>query len=506
MKRLEAIAQAKSPETSSAPVWTPQPGPQTLAYHSTADIIGYGGAAGGGKSFLGLGLAAMKHRRSVIYRREFPSLSSLIEDSRLVLNPKGDQHSRDSFNESLHRWRLYNPDRLIQFWSINDAGDLQKKKGNPFDLMVFDEGTEYPESFVRFMMGWNRTTIPDLHCQTLITFNPPMDAMGEWVTRFFLPWLAFLAPNEYQYARPAAPGELRWFAMVGDKEIERHNSEPFEHNGEVITPKSRTFIPASLDDNPILKATGYGATIAAMPAEFRDVLRGNFAAGRKVNPRQVIHAADVRAAQARWTPTPLHAQTVVGADLVRGGSNQMVIAKWHSRWLAPLVKIPGVEIPDGPTAAVRIIEESEPGVDIGVDIIGIGASPYDSLVALGIFPIAVNFGAGTDLRDKSKRLTFRNIRAAAYWLFKEALEDPESDIALPPDDELLADLCAVLVKNYNGGKVLLEDKEEVKARLGRSPDCADAVVIGWFVMMLEMARAGVKPRRVVYSPTQIGNY
>lgn len=74
-------------------------------------------------SFLGLGLAAMKHRRSVIYRREFPSLASLIEDSRMVLNPKGDLHSKDSFNESLHRWRLYEPDRLIQFWSINDAGD-----------------------------------------------------------------------------------------------------------------------------------------------------------------------------------------------------------------------------------------------------------------------------------------------------------------------------------------------------------------------------------------------
>ena len=32
-----------------ATVWRPLPGPQTMAYNSTADVIGFGGAAGGGK-------------------------------------------------------------------------------------------------------------------------------------------------------------------------------------------------------------------------------------------------------------------------------------------------------------------------------------------------------------------------------------------------------------------------------------------------------------------------
>ena len=34
------------------PLWRPQPGPQTLAYESPADILFYGGAAGGGKTDL----------------------------------------------------------------------------------------------------------------------------------------------------------------------------------------------------------------------------------------------------------------------------------------------------------------------------------------------------------------------------------------------------------------------------------------------------------------------
>ena len=36
-------------------IWRPLPGPQSMAYHSKADIIGYGGAAGGGKTDLAVG-------------------------------------------------------------------------------------------------------------------------------------------------------------------------------------------------------------------------------------------------------------------------------------------------------------------------------------------------------------------------------------------------------------------------------------------------------------------
>ncbi len=53
----------------SAPLWRPLPGPQTLAYESLADITGYGGAGGGGKSFLGLGLAITRHVKSIIPQR-----------------------------------------------------------------------------------------------------------------------------------------------------------------------------------------------------------------------------------------------------------------------------------------------------------------------------------------------------------------------------------------------------------------------------------------------------
>ena len=39
-----------------APPWVPLPGPQTEAYESLADVTFYGGAAGGGKTDLAIGL------------------------------------------------------------------------------------------------------------------------------------------------------------------------------------------------------------------------------------------------------------------------------------------------------------------------------------------------------------------------------------------------------------------------------------------------------------------
>ena len=58
----------------AAQVWSPIPpddndeeSPQSQAFRSEADILGYGGAAGGGKTDLICGLALTKHQRSIIY-------------------------------------------------------------------------------------------------------------------------------------------------------------------------------------------------------------------------------------------------------------------------------------------------------------------------------------------------------------------------------------------------------------------------------------------------------
>jgi len=83
----------------------------------------------------------------------------------------------------------------------------------------------------------------------------------------------------------------------------------------------------------------------------------------------------------------------------------------------------------------------------------------------------------TEVRDKSGVLEFANLRAAGYWTVRELL-DPNNgyNLALPPGRELLAELTAPRWSMRSTG-VLVESKQEIKKRLGRSTDLADAIVL-----------------------------
>ena len=113
-----------------------------------------------------------------------------------------------------------------------------------------------------------------------------------------------------------------------------------------------------------------------------------------------------------------------------------------------------------------------------MDVIGYGSSSYDSLVAMGYNAIPINVSHGSNYKDKSGKLTMTNLRAEIYWRTRDAL-DPESNstVALPPDSELLRDLCSARWKPLAGGKVKVETKDEIKLRIGRSPDKGDAVLL-----------------------------
>jgi hypothetical protein len=112
-----------------------------------------------------------------------------------------------------------------------------------------------------------------------------------------------------------------------------------------------------------------------------------------------------------------------------------------------------------------------------VDVIGVGGGVVDRLRELKIAVVAFNASEATDHKDRSKELGFLNKRAAAWWRLREML-DPAfgPELALPPDDLLTGDLTAPHWFVRSGAKIQIESKDEIKKRLGRSPDSGDAVV------------------------------
>lgn len=118
-----------------------------------------------------------------------------------------------------------------------------------------------------------------------------------------------------------------------------------------------------------------------------------------------------------------------------------------------------------------------------VDVIGIGAGVVDQLRRWRrdgkITADIVQFVAGAQSTrwDRIGALRFRNDRSAMWWNFRELLDPSRgSRIALPDDERLIEELVSVRVTNAEGGIMKVESKAEIRRRLGRSTDSADAVL------------------------------
>lgn len=484
-KRLQnnpQLAQLAQAQLQAAIPWAPFAGsPQARAYNSPADVIGYGGAAGGGKTDLLLGLAAKRHRRSLIFRRLIKSMDGMIDRAKEIYTPADvPQLARvNKYNESRGIWRLDGGGRRLRFVGLQYANDWEQYRGNAADLHAFDEATEFSELAIRSLAGWNRSSDPAQHCQVVLTFNPPIDEAGRWVIRFFLPWMAYLYPNLDECKRytgqPAEPGELRYYTMQGDNEIEVPAGTPGA--------KSRTFYPASVEDNPIYMASGYAATLEALPEPLRSQLRhGSFEAGIEADPWQVIPGPWVRAAMARHDERtrPEGRPLAAALDVARGGRDSTALAQLWAPDYVDLQLWPGRQTPDGPSAAGLALQAGLDAImGIAVDVIGVGASAYDFLVANGAPARAVNFAEAAPAwaRDRSNQLKFSNTRAAQYWALREGL-DPAygASLALPNDEQLYLDLTSPRWHMTSRG-IQIEAKEQIIDRIGRSPDRGDAVVM-----------------------------
>ena len=468
------VGKRKKKDNAETLTWEPLPGPQTMAYQSLADETFYGGAAGGGKSFLILGLALTAHQNSIIFRREYPQLKGLLQDAKKILRGTGAK-----YNSTEKLWSNLPGDRNLEFGACQHEDDVEKFQGRAHDLKAIDEITHFSKAQFKFLTGWLRTGDPNQRCRVVCTGNPPTTAEGRWVIEYWAPWI------DPKHPSPAAPGELRWFATLDGEDVEVGSGEAFEHRNkegelEEIKPRSRTFIPAKIEDNPIYMKTGYKSVLQSLPEPLRSqMLKGDFAAGIEDDPWQIIPTEWVKAAQERWKLGRLEKipLTALGVDPARGGADKTVLAPVYGNFVDNLIKVPGRSTPDGLSVANLVQKELTPGSVAKVDVTGIGSSPYDRCVERGLSVHPMSGADGSDARDRSQKFGFINKRAEWYWKFREALDPEHGDsIALPDDPELLSDLTAPRWKLTSSGNIQVEAKEDIRKRIGRSPDCGDAVI------------------------------
>lgn len=478
-------------EDVNAAIWRPLPGPQTMAFESDADVIGFGGSAGGGKTELALGKALLQHHHVLLMRREAPQLRGAIDRLGQLLG--GDL---TGYNGQEKIWRNAGPRKVqIEFGSAPHVGDEARYQGRPHDLLIIDEATGFLESQVRYLQGWVRSTIPGVHSQTLMTFNPPTSE-GRWIIKYFGPWL----DRNHPHAKP--PGEKAYVASIpdgngGSMDVWDVDHRPFVLRGkeriydfdpatcrkeDIITPQTRVFIPARISDNPFLLNSGYLSQLQAMPEPLRSqLLYGDFQAGIQDSPFQLIPTAWVDAAMARWQPKDRKPEMVsIGVDVARGGRDKTTIARLHEGdWFDELICVPGSETPTGPACGGLVVAHMRDMAPIHVDAIGVGSSVIDFLTQANLPVVGVNVSTAAWLTDKSGLLKFHNLRTQMWWMFREAL-DPSNNlaVALPPDEELRAELLAP--QYHPEGRMLrMSSRDDIIELIGRSPDRATAVLLAW---------------------------
>ncbi len=163
---------------------------------------------------------------------------------------------------------------------------------------------------------------------------------------------------------------------------------------------------------------------------------------------------------------------VIGLDIARFGDDATSFCFRKGRWcyrFESYYKKDNVEVANQVTFFIKEFHPQRVFMDIG----GQGAGVYDILKDRGFGEIirGVYFGERAINDDR-----YFNRRAEMWDEARKWLEQP-LPVQLPPDDQLAEDLVCINKKYDRRGRLQLEEKDEVKKRLGRSPDKGDAFAL-----------------------------
>ena len=116
---------------------------------------------------------------------------------------------------------------------------------------------------------------------------------------------------------------------------------------------------------------------------------------------------------------------------------------------------------------------------IAVDSIGMGIGICDDLDDLGAPLLRINSSAAPTISIKAAK--FLNLRAQMWW--EAGHKFAEGMCAIPKDDIKLAGQLGTPRFTFGiGGKIKVEAKDEIKERLGTSPDRGDGYVMGLYAL------------------------
>ena len=165
---------------------------------------------------------------------------------------------------------------VLKFSHLQHASNIYDWKGSQLSFVAFDEGSEFDEEMVTYLMSRMRNAHVDYVPQLYITTNPDYNSfLRLWIQDFYLDPLTGIPKEE-------TSGVKRWFFRQGNTMVWYNSLEEAEKvhgKGSESGITSFTFIPATCRDNPpLLKANpSYISRLMSLPrVEMERLLLGSW--------------------------------------------------------------------------------------------------------------------------------------------------------------------------------------------------------------------------------------
>ena len=394
----------------------------------------YGGAIRGGKTVCALLLCLIlariyKGSRWAVVRKDLPTIKRNTV-------PSFQRIAESDFVGEINRtdWHVdcANGSRIIFFpESIERDPELNRWRGLEVNGFVLEECNEISES----------------------AFNKAIERSGSWRCEGEQPPPLILAT-----CNPT----LQW--------VKRLWYDPWRKG---ILKEPWFYLPAKVTDNPHLDPA-YLQNLETLRVTNRNAyerfVEGNWESADE--PDQLI-AYD-------WTLNARNVEkqdgpSVLGVDIARYGDDDTVLALMRGNALVKLEYHHGLSL-ERVTALVRkkIVETPVDSRSVMIDAVGLGAGVVDNLRAQGYYVSEVISGA-KPIETRLETFRFKNLRSQMWWYVREQLRTGQ--FCLDIDDPRLREDLTAPRYTITGDKVIqVESKDEIKKRIGRSTDAADAVV------------------------------
>lgn len=197
---------------------------------------------------------------------------------------------------------------------------------------------------------------------------------------------------------------------------------------------------------------------------------------RNVIALALIDACRIRHQDLDIAPVDITGRLELGVDVARYGDDETSIASRRGKVAYPIETMRSMDSIQVAGAVVRTVKRMvRPGEIFGIprvkiDVIGVGSGVYDQLKSrTDMDVVAINSSETANSPEE-----YVNRRTEMYFVLRDWMS---SGAAIPEDSKLEGELAAPLYDFDGKARYRMESKDEIKARLKRSPDRADALAL-----------------------------